>query len=182
MLDYDDLSRVLAIAGAEPGAAECHGFLCGQICAGNVLDEDMWKEFMDVQTPDDTLAESCYEQIRVLADDIRTQFNSTDFGFQLMLPGDESPLTTRVAALGAWCQGFLNGVVSGDDVDESAFSEDCREVLKDISLICHVDAEHADPGDDVALEEVVEYVRFGAITLFEDLHPAPETSESEYYH
>ena len=182
MLNYDDLSRILRCSESVPEASRCHGFLCGRACTGDPRDQEPWKHFLDAGTMDDPDADDCCEQIRLLAGDVRTQLNSPGFEFELLLPDDDYPLTMRVDALRAWCEGFLNGVGLGGKLDDSAFSDDCREVLEDLHMICQVDVDQVEADDGAALQEVIEYVRVAAVTLFEDLRRVSIPPEPEFYH
>lgn len=168
MLNYFDLSQMLNHAGAEASAAECHGFLCGQVCVSAMPDQDLWMEFLDLQTGDTDLEFQCHEEIRVLIQDIEAQLRSLEFEFEVMLPGDDSDLNERVEALGDWCHGFLNGFGLGDDGTQPPVSEDGRELLKDITMICRVGLENPDEEDERALAEIVEYIRSGVMMLFEE--------------
>ncbi|MBI2994635.1 MAG: UPF0149 family protein [Gammaproteobacteria bacterium] len=169
MLDYRGLSELLQRAGAEAGAAECHGFLCGQICGAEWLDEELWMEFIDAQTRDDFTADECLAELRMLAAEIRDQIGSLEFEFQLFLPDEDSPLAERVNELGNWCHGFLGGINAAGDEDRPALTADGQELLQDFGAICRVSVEGPDDEDEGALVEVVEYVRAGVMMLFEEL-------------
>lgn len=168
MLDYRDLNDLLVQAGIETGAAECHGFLCGQICVSAMPDESSWKAFLDVRSDDADLLEDCYAELHTHATNIEFRFRSMDFGFQLLLPDEDSSMSERVSALSGWCQGFLTGfgLVPG----HREMAPDCREVLEDLVMICRMGVENsAESGDEEALMHVVEYVRMGVLAIFEDL-------------
>jgi len=70
MLSYFELNELLTSAEAEICAAECHGFLCGQICVYGYPYEELWQEFIDAQTDDIEVRRDCYREITVLLDDI----------------------------------------------------------------------------------------------------------------
>lgn len=182
MLNYDDLSRILRCSESVPDASRCHGFLCGRACAGDPRDQEPWRHFLDSRLNGDMEFDACYEQMHMFAADVRAQLNSPGFEFQLLLPDDDYPLTRRVDALRAWCEGFLNGVGLDGALDDSAFSDDCREVLEDLQLICQVDVDQIEVDDGEALQEVIEYVRVAAVTLFEDLRQVSISPEPEFYH
>ena len=169
MVDYRKLSELLLRADADAGAAECHGFLCGQICGTDWLDEELWIEFIDVQTRDDDVAEECLAELRVLAAEISEQMGSLEFEFQLLLPDDGSPIAERVDELGNWCHGFLSGIGVAADGEWPELAADGRELLQDLGMICRVGVEGPDDEDEGALVQVVEYVRVGILMLFEEL-------------
>jgi hypothetical protein len=55
--------------------------------------------------------------------------------FEPLLPGDETDLASRVAALAAWCQGFLYGFGSAGTASQAALSESVGEVLADLAQV-----------------------------------------------
>jgi hypothetical protein len=178
-LTHSNLSDLLSRAGAKTCASECHGFLCGQLCAAELPDEDLWMEFLDLQTRDDTVAEHCHAEIRALARDIEASLRSDDLAFQLLLPDDNHGLAERVDALGDWCHGFLNGFGLAGGRAGMELDEDCRELLDDFGVICRVSAEEPGDGDEENLMQVVEYVRMGVLTIYEEYRRGAELRRSE---
>lgn len=172
MLDFIELSELLSRVQARASAPECHGFLCGQVCVTGMPDEELWQEFLDVQSHDDDLVFESYAYIHSLIGEISDYMYSPELEFQLYLPGAESPLEDRVNALADWCHGFLHGFGLGAGLRRDAFSEDCREVLTDYTKICRVGLdEQPDEDDEWALEDLAEYVRIGAVMIFEETSP-----------
>jgi yecA family protein len=167
-LTHTSLSDLLSRAGAETCASEFHGFLCGQLCAAESADEDLWVELLDLQTRDDVLAERCYAEARRLAVGVDSDLRSQDFSFRLLLPDEDSDLAERVDALGEWCHGFLNGFGLVEGRAGAELDEDCRELLDDFSVICRVSAGEPEDGDEEHLFQVVEYVRVGVMTIYEE--------------
>ena len=164
MLDYRELNALLRISRAGTDAADCHGFLCGHICVSEAPEREIWEEYLDLQSEDETLVIGCIEDIDALVSETRKSFNSPDLDFQLMLPDDSSPLRDRVDALSEWCHGFLNGVALGEESARMLEDETSRELIENFTRICQVEAgEKTDEGDERALVELVEYVRMGAI-------------------
>lgn len=172
MLAYNELDKLLNGVYAQAHPAECHGFLCGQVCTSSTTEDDLWREFLDVQTDDNLLIEECYNEIQLLMANIVEEIQSGDFDFQLLLPDDEASLVQRVDALGEWCYGFLNGFGVGEGAAIRPLSDECREVLEDMSKISQITVEEdTDEADETALMELVEYVRVGAMMIFEEFHP-----------
>jgi hypothetical protein len=167
-LTHGSLTELFSGAGAETCASECHGFLCGQLCAAGSPDEELWKELLDLQTRDETLAERCYAEVRDLVQDIGSDLESPGMCFQLLLPDDEAALADRVDALGDWCHGFLNGFGLAGGRAGVDLGDDCRELLEDIGIICRMSAEEPADDDEEHLMHVVEYVRVGVLTIYEE--------------
>jgi uncharacterized protein YgfB (UPF0149 family) len=167
VIDHRELSRLLDDAGAEADASACHGFLCGQICAVEFPDEELWMEFLDVQRRDDASAERCYAGVRALAAGIERELQQLDFSFRILLPDDDRTLTERVDALAGWCSAFLEGFALSAEVPAGTMTQDCQELLEDLAAIGNATAGEPEEGAESDLVEVVEYVRIGVMTLFE---------------
>ena len=83
----------------------------------------------------------------------------------------QADLASRVAALAAWCQGFLYGFGSAGTASQAALSESVGEVLADLAQVSHagaVGAESPEVEED-AYVELVEFVRAGVQIVYEEL-------------
>ena len=169
MLDFIELSNLLSGAEALVNASECHGFLCGQVCVSGMPDDDLWQEFLDVQSGNDDLVNECYLHIHGMIREISGCMQSRDLDFQLLLPDLDSALEDRVEALADWCHGFLNGFGAGIGAGEVELTEDCRDILEDYTKICRAGLEDdAGEEDERALMDLIEYVRMSAIMVFDE--------------
>ena len=130
MLSYFELSGIVSDMEAEATLSELHGFLSGQLCISIVPAERLWQEFLEPKSRDEDLIYDCYDTVKILIDEIRQQLSSEDFGFQLMIPDDDSAVEERAIALSEWCHGFLNGYGVGDQSNDSTTSDNCKEVLQ----------------------------------------------------
>lgn len=184
MLDYDDLDDMLVDADAEACAAECHGFLCGQICISGYPDPGQLNDFLAMDIEQADRARECFDRVHSLGTEIRALIASPDFDFQLLLPDDNAPLRERAQALGDWCHGFLNGFGMSRDVQSASLNDECRELIEDFSRICRIGLDgESDEGDEQALTELVEYVRIGTMSLFETLQPEnPDEDKPKVLH
>lgn len=183
MLDFIELNELLSRAQSLANASECHGFLCGQVCVSGVPDEDLWQEFLDVQTGDDEVVYECYSLVYKLITDITSSMQSPDLDFQLLLPDPDSPLEDRVVALADWCQGFLNGFGLGSNSRDEACTENCQEILDDYSKICRVGLDdETDEEDERAFADLVDYVRMGAIFIFDETCLSYHLDEPQVLH
>lgn len=184
MLEYFELSKLFENVEAKVCAAECHGFLCGQVCVSSYPLEELWQEFIDVQVNNDAQIHDCYQEIRLLLADIVDNIQYPDMDFQLMLPDEDSSMVDRTNALAEWCHGFLNGYGVGAGQLESPLKEDCQEVLEDFTKICRIGIdEDIDEEDEQAMMELIEYVRMGTIMIYEDISSASiSKDETELMH
>jgi hypothetical protein len=98
-------------------------------------------------------------------------FQSPEFEFEPLLPADDEPLAARVAALAAWCGGFLYGLGTGGPDPSIAKSGEVGEYLRDLADIARAELERgrsAEEGEgDYA--ELFEFVRAGAQLTFDEL-------------
>jgi yecA family protein len=174
-----ELNRRLQAAGAESGAAEAHGLLCGILAAGGRTQSAVWLEHLlgDGNTRS-VSAQECGDLLTGLHDDILRELNDDAFGFSLMLPPDEASLPVRTLALSEWCGGFLYGLALGGFREDAEMPETVREVMHDFYEISHAGftSDPLDEADEAAYQEIGEYVRISVLLLHEELQPLPATA------
>ncbi|MDT8388573.1 MAG: UPF0149 family protein [Thiogranum sp.] len=175
-LEYDDLMRVLEPVAPATDASDCHGLLCGLICAAGFGDPKLWvQEYFEDFDPRDAAQSRAFKTLQELYEQSLVQLNSADLDFELLLPEDDEPLAGRTESLGLWCSGFLSGLAIGG-LPENV-SDELRELLDDLTHIARVEFEPGDSSEEesVAFEEVVEYVRIAVLYAYEELQP-PNTT------
>jgi yecA family protein len=177
--NYEALEERLRAANAGSGAAEAHGLLCGAVTAGGRSEPDLWLEHL--LGADNTLsaaARQCRELLDGLQNDILGEFNDESFGFDVMLPADNAPLSVRTRALGEWCEGFLYGLALGGVRQGAATTGMVEEVMKDFYDISHAGfvTEAPTEDDEVAYTEIVEYLRISVLLLYQELQAVPVSS------
>lgn len=155
-------------------AADCHGVLCGLICAAGLADQKIWvAEFFEAYNPKDPLQAEAYSVLQRLYEETLVRLNSAELDFDLLLPDDDDPLRERTESLLNWCCGFLSGLGLGGLGTRDQLSDEVAELLEDLSQISRVDSELDDPDEEeqVAFEEVKEYVRVGVLFVHDELQP-----------
>lgn len=184
MLEYDDLDDMLVDVDAEACAAECHGFLCGQICISGYPDNGQLHDYLAIEDEESPRVRQFFDELHSLSSEMQALIASPHFDFQLLLPDDKAPLHERIGALADWCHGFLNGFGMSRDVQSAKLSEECRELIEDFSRICRIGTDgETDESDERALMELTEYVRIGAMSLYETLQPGkPDDDKPEVLH
>jgi uncharacterized protein len=170
--------EVLETAGISLTPAELHGALCGALSVGGVPAALEWlaaSALASEGAPADFEQEA--ESLRALVLATWQSLASDEMAFQPLLPGDDEMLEARVAALAFWCHGFLVGLdAAGVKLDQiEALPEPLREVVTDFSAVARAvvgpsDAEQGEESE-FALLELTEYVRVGALLVFEELEP-----------
>ena len=99
---------------------------------------------------------------------VRNQLTDSDMdlGFELLLPSDEEPLTTKVEALGSWVFAFLEGFNSCS-IEKP---EDCTEAFEDLEQISEIDAEVEDSNDlENSYLEIAEHARISVLLIYEQI-------------
>jgi len=166
---FADVERALDTGTSAVHPAEAHGCLCGALCLrpdyalADWLDEILPDAGAAAAAADGPFAALFAETAGVLA--------RPDMEFEPLLPGDEADLASRVAALAAWCQGFLYGFGSAGTASQAALPETIGEVLADLAQVSHagaVGSESPDVEED-AYVELVEFVRAGVQLVYEEL-------------
>ncbi len=173
-LDYYELGDALARAQTSADSADSHGLLTGLVCAAGFADPKIWvAQIFEDYNPRDRWQAEAFRGLQALGESVLAQLNSPDLDFELLLPDDGDALPDRTEALGSWCGGFLSGLGLGGLGDPSRLSADVTELLDDLAQIARVDFDLEAPAEEdlAAFEEVVEYVRVGALFINEELQP-----------
>jgi len=171
MQNYDELNEILITSGAGIQASECHGFLCALICGNGQIQEQKIRDYFLLDTDEIDNPEECFIHLKSLAEEIEAQMHSSDLGLALLLANENDPLAERSRSLAEWCQGFMSGLgLSG--VAQAQIPPESKELIDDFYKIARLDADNedeSDKGNNFALMELAEYVRMGALFIFEDL-------------
>lgn len=171
---YKDLQSVLEAAGAECGAAESHGVLCGIICTGgNSSPEDWLEHLLGVGSITKKSVQTAQDELTRLYSLSLTGLTDAKPGLELLLPDDDTPLAVRSKALGEWCQGFLYGLALGGAGRGTGIPGQVKEIMHDLYQISHAgfvpdaDAE----AEEFAYQEIGEYVRICVLLCHVELQP-----------
>lgn len=168
-MTHADLQAALSRMGMTMDASEAHGWLCGALCTRAGFGASEWLAELadgDVPEPEPELQRLAAWTLEVLASD--------GFEFEPLLPGEDAPLADRVAALAAWCDGFLYGVGSGAPDPKKVQAGEVGEFLADLADIARVELEpgrKSEAGEN-DYAELVEFVRAGAQLTFDELAAA----------
>ncbi len=175
---FSELDRSLRRAGAHIDAPECHGALCGALCAPG-SDTDVWiAHTLDGLDANDTVVREVRRELETMAATLHRRLREGDLSFEPLLPDDEAPLADRAAALGEWCEGFLFGAGSARIEQFDRLPDTAQEVFRDLVEIARVGVPvDGDESDEAAYYELVEYLRAGTQLVFDELNPAPEATE-----
>lgn len=160
--EWHEVAAVIDELDAPAGPAECHGILCGLLCAPADEPATFWLR--------DALGREADQPppppLDALFRETMQQLDDASFRFTVLLPDDDSPLSERTQALADWCGGFVYGV-GASGVDQSALGAEAAEFLADVAQIGRADVTEGDSGEDgeAAYAEIVEYLRVGVLTM-----------------
>jgi uncharacterized protein YgfB (UPF0149 family) len=146
-------------------AAELHGALCGWLAGGGVPAADWLAKVTADDAAATVAADSVLDRLCKVS---ASQLDDRSFGFELLLPGGDTPLSQRSGALFDWCRGFLGGfgLAAGRD---PPLSDEGNEALVDLArLAAAVPQDEGDDDDEEALVEIEEFVRVAALLLHGD--------------
>jgi hypothetical protein len=161
---YASFSSLLASSGQPVSPAELHGLLLGRSCAGAGFDAQAWlADAADLFG--DSVPDSLHAALIGLQEMVRAELTGDDVTVVLLLPPDDTALQERAAALGRWCQGFLDGF--GMTIGDQALSAEAMEVLQDLASIAQVQSalDESEDGESDYME-VMEYLRVAPLLLF----------------
>jgi len=106
-----------------------------------------------------------------------------DYMFQPLLPSNDDALEERLMSVSEWSRGFLSGFTQGITQREAAgepIPGITAEALKDMAAIAQVDPEAADSEEtERQLDDVIEYLRFAAISIVNDAKTLQETDSED---
>lgn len=167
--DYAALAELLAASPLKPSPAESHGIYAGLMALGAPQARSRW------------LAELVPDQNAALGDALRALAEATDagladpsMGFALLLPDEEQGLRERADALLDWIRGLLYGLgLAG--LNAERLSPPAREALADLLEVTRMDLDDLadDDADELALAEIVEFVRVAVMLLQSEPRPDP---------
>lgn len=165
--DYHEIDASLASSRALTDLPEAHGTLAGAMCssAGVTLEDWLREIFPEGQ------AGAAQTPMLAVFEWTRYVLDSRQFGFQPLLPDDETPVELRAVALGQWCQGFLYGLGSQPIPEIDRLPTEVAEIVRDFTALTQigVDADESSEANEQAYSELVEFVRIGVQVLYDEL-------------
>ncbi len=173
---YAAIGTALERAEAEVHAAEAHGVLCGFLCSSaNGRDTAWLQHILPNGEAGDLLAAQTQQVLTKLQSYCLEQLNSSDFQFALLLPSDARALSERSQALAQWCEGFSLGLSAGglSQPRIASLSAESQEFIQDVLRFSELETELQDNEEnEAAYMQLLEYMKIGIVTLYEDCHPA----------
>ncbi len=170
--DYQNLSSQIESAGLEYTLAEIHGIASGMLCSMTADFPVLWQKalFEDADANDVLVGEArtALDQLVALTNE---QLEANELSLSLMLPADDTPVAQRALGVRDWSQGFLYGFGLAGKQEDSLFSADAGEALRDLVHISRMDTGELEDveQDEVALTELSEYLWVAALMIRQDV-------------
>ncbi len=174
--EYSEVDDALSSGGSLVRAAECHGVLCGILCASGSSDMQGWVRHL-FESRDEKLDISA-GALKILHDvhqSTLTEINHESFEFSLLLPHIDCAIEDRIEALSDWCSGLSLGLSMGGLQDKMLENEDVLEFVQDVQNIaeaCFGAESDSEEQTEQSLAEIEEYLRMGVILLNQELRPS----------
>ncbi|MGH8041501.1 MAG: UPF0149 family protein [Rudaea sp.] len=170
-LTHAQLGQLLARLRLGVDASDLHGSLTGYLCGGGSAGADGWLRALELET--DRVADPTDTALRGFYEECAAWFTHPQTAFEPLLPNDGSAMAARGAALVEWCRGFLGGLGLAGAPARHSWSTDASEILREFSTIAGAQFTYGDAEEDeIALAEVIEFVRAGALLLYAELTAA----------
>jgi len=123
--------------------------------------------------PNNALRAECESMLDALCANTWRQLVERQSEFELLLPDDQDSTSSRAAALGQWCEGFLHGLVSekhSEELKKRLTADPLADIIKDMLQITRAMAEDDEADEEEnAYAELVEYLRVAAQLTYEEL-------------
>jgi len=133
---FAELESVLAGREGGSNAGEAHGILTGELCASAAFGLDEW--LADVLVGAGESALHARDVMGSLYAETADALVQGLMEFEPLLPEEDAPLEQRVAALAAWCTGFLYGFGAGRPLS-GELSPEVEEMLRDFAEIARAE-------------------------------------------
>ena len=174
-VNHNELDLVLKDCGSSRNAGEVHGLLCSHLSIAGIEGVGKWlKQVLEETDPSDVLRAECELMLDALYATTWRQLVERQSEFQLLLPDDWATTAARAEAVGQWCEGFLNGLISEKNSEElkvRLVGEPLADIIRDLVQISRATSDEDEEADDEenAYTEVVEYLRVVAQLAYEEL-------------
>lgn len=173
--EHDTLEAALADCGSTWGAAQAHGLLCSRLAVAGIGAGVTWIGEV-LEQARGAAREACEAMLDELFDKSFRQLAERRSEFDPLLPDDSESAGMRAEALAHWCEGFLHGLVTGNEnaaLRARLAEEPLASLIRDMLQITRAsaDADDDEETNETAYVELVEYVRVAAQLAYEELAP-----------
>ncbi len=176
------LEKVVAQWPELESASFVQGMLVGELCGTSALSVSDFIGGVLRELEVRSVKESVLEVFYRLYEVTLAGLTSAECDLKLCLPDDEHALAERALAVRQWCEGFIYGFGVAH-AERSDLVDEVKEYLETLMEVSRIDLDELDGVEDEALaaqlEEIIEFLRIGAIAVYENLHPAKRASVTD---
>ena len=144
--------------------------LTGMLCGGMTLDNREWMVMLfDFTNEGQAWSQAAQDCALESIKNTQGQLTANEFNLSEHLP-EKSDLFGKAEALAQWTQSFISGIgLSG--IGSTLLTEDCREVLADLSEISQLTVDETEDLVEQAdyLEVLIDHVQVCALTVYLDV-------------
>lgn len=174
--EFSEVDDALSSGGSVVRAAECHGVLCGILCASGTSDMQGWvRHLFESRDENQDISTQALTVLHDVHQGTLAEINHETFEFSLLLPDMDCAIEERIVALSEWCSGLSLGLSMGGLQDKMLENDDVREFIEDVQYIAEacfrVDSD-TEEHTEQSLAEIEEYLRMGVLLLNEQLQPS----------
>jgi len=175
--EYEKVEDALSGGGSQVSASECHGVLCGILCASGSSDMQGWvRHLFESRVEKKEISAQALKILHDVHQATVNEINHETLEFTLLLPDGAESLDLRIGALADWCGGFSLGLSMGGLQDRMLLNDDVREFVEDVQYISDASfsaESESEEHTEQSLVEIEEYLRMGVLLLNEELQPLP---------
>lgn len=185
MPDYTNVNEALDAGGSAVCAAECHGVLCGILCASGASDMQLWvRHLFEARTKDGEISAESLKLLHELHQCTLQEINHETLEFTMLLPEQSESMDVRITGLADWCSGFSLGLIMGGLSESMMVSTDVKEFVEDVQYISDASFSEEDKPEAVeqSFVEIEEYIRMGVLLLNEELQPITQSTDKPTIH
>lgn len=172
-IDRDELNQALGRCGSSWTAEQAHGLLCSRLSVDGAEGGVSWlRAVLEGADPRNASSRECAALLESLLTNTHQQLSERQSAFTPLLPDDDDSASSRAAALAAWCEGFLHGLVSdvrSEDLKKRLAAEPLSDIIRDLLEMTRATADENEDDSDEAYTELVEYLRVAVQLTYEEL-------------
>ncbi|MBJ90796.1 MAG: hypothetical protein CMO98_13160 [Woeseia sp.] len=186
-VNHNELEILLSRCGSRRNPGEVHGLLCSCLAVAGIDGAGEWLvQVLEATDPNSAARAECELMLDDLYATTWRQLVERQSEFQLLLPDDMDSTAARAEAMGRWCEGFLNGLIShkkSEELKDRLVAEPLADIISDIVEIARAttdeDAEAEE--EENAYTELVEYLRVAAQLAYEELAEFRSLTENQLF-
>lgn len=163
-------------------ASTLHGIVCGYICLNASQSGENYLRACLQQATNKSQHDTTTTLFSIFTIS-QQQINHIDFGFELMLPDDDSPLSERAYHFSNWCRGFIEGINKAGFEESILSEEETIDAVQHIEEFANLDYENLSVSeeDEKALMEVIEYTRMAVLRIHTALMNDNNDSQQKHH-